>query len=248
MQQFVNDPLGEPFLVRVLSVISGTTKKYTAEEWHSESITSGLPGTAGPWIKKTGGRQITSDNPGYAIPAGSGSETVLAVGDFAWARSAEGQAGLFWELVPTSSPGVSSAYAPGLFGTYAITPSGVWVTAWTMTLPSAGTYYLFAAVTFIGLVPLVSPSAGQIFARMYDTTHSAEIPPANYSVLVPIRDTYGTGVPITMVGLITVTEPTTISVQAYRQDGGGGTTWGVCEFYDPSGIGTGSGSGYIKLG
>lgn len=110
-QQFVNAPQGEWFLARILTVVAGTPKTYTAEEWWQTGDTDGSPGGTGPWKVKTGGRVLSTDNPGYAIPAADLTETLLAVGDFAWARSADGRACLNFELVPaTSSSATVSAW------------------------------------------------------------------------------------------------------------------------------------------
>lgn len=105
-QQFVNQPLGEWMLVRILSQIAGTPATYTAEEWHATGDSDGEPDGTGPWKAKAGGRQITEDDPGFTLPAADLTEIELAEDDFAWARSADGRPG-YWELVPASPGGAA---------------------------------------------------------------------------------------------------------------------------------------------
>lgn len=102
---FSTPPLEGWFVVRITTVLVDTPWAYEAEEWWNEGATDGAPNGTGPWKAKVGGRQITTDNPGRALPTPFLTEARFAVGDFALARSADGAGGLTFELVPVPVPG-----------------------------------------------------------------------------------------------------------------------------------------------
>ena len=111
-------PLSSPyFLAQVASVLTGTPTPYTfVEVWRFN----------GAVAQKVGGRYGNASQPGYAVDGNT-----YTVGQLVYVRSADGDAGLDWELTALSS---GTPFVNG-----AITMSGADLTAFVLTV-AIGTF------------------------------------------------------------------------------------------------------------
>jgi hypothetical protein len=84
-----------PFFVCQITATHNTDATFATDTYGFSEVWR----TGGVWGLKTGGRYGAAENPGVAAPG-----FTFAVGDYALCRSAEGEGGLFWELVERIGP------------------------------------------------------------------------------------------------------------------------------------------------
>ncbi len=128
-----------PFLVKVTAKAGPVgAVRYQWEEWWL------LPTTPPAYAVKVAGRYSGPSNLSYC-PAG----VELAVGDFAFARSAAGAGGLLWEVtpVPTSAAGSLASGETALAALFTLSGVGYDDTGVSVTLPANGTYFVYGQVT-----------------------------------------------------------------------------------------------------
>ena len=224
------------FLARITNISAAPAYQFQ-EQWVTDD--------AGTVADKTGGRYGGADNPGFAV-----NGAVFAVNDLALCRSADGVGGLVWELVPLSGGSAALSHDEHVFdANYTLTATNAWTDPGftTLDLPAAGTYLLYAKVSYGLKASAISAVTGNYGAvRLYDQTTPAVISGGTFFTPgVQVVNVYCIGslileVPYTAPG------PVTIRIEVFRPLV---TTWTTTEFGTTSGPIGGSSIvlGYVRL-
>jgi hypothetical protein len=193
------------------------------------------------YIYRVGGTDVSVADGGSGASSFTANGVLLGNGTSAFQVTATGTSGQVLTSngggsAPTFQSLPATIYASTTFsGSVSISSTSYLDTGISLTLPSAGTYLIFAKVR--GFLLLNSGSPPNLTARFYNSTDATAIPDSDTLIVLAGTTVYPYINTAPMFDIVTVTASKTIKLQAKTE---GGTTFSIRDIQ-------GDGSGWTKM-